>query len=51
MAMRKAFSSILFILAISVINIYAQAPESFEEAKKMAVSRSKPVLMEFLRPG
>jgi len=49
--MRKAFSGILLILAIAFTNIYAQAPESYEEAKSAAASLGKPILMEFLRPG
>jgi len=49
--MRKAFSIFFLFLTLSVIEISAQAPESFEEAKNLAVSQGKPVLMEFLRPG
>jgi hypothetical protein len=49
--MRITISIILLILAISVVSVPAQALESFDEAKKEAVSRGKPILMEFLRPG
>ncbi|UCC79880.1 MAG: hypothetical protein JSW64_00570 [Candidatus Zixiibacteriota bacterium] len=49
--MRKAFSIFCLVLALSVIESFAQGPESFDDAKNLAVSQGKPVLMEFLRPG
>ncbi len=49
--MRKAFSIFCLVLALSAIKVFARAPESFDEARKLAVSQGKPVLMEFLRPG
>lgn len=49
--MKKAFSVFYLVLLLSGIRSFAQAPESFDQAKKLAVSQGKPVLMEFLRPG
>ncbi len=49
--MKKAFSIFCLVLTLSVIESFAQAPESFDEARKLAISQGKPVLMEFLRPG
>ena len=54
--MRKAEMkrSILFAcLAVLLVfqAVHAKEAESFDEAKQMAVSLKKPILMEFLRPG
>jgi len=49
--MRKTFSAFCFILTLSAVKVFAQAPESFDDARNLAVSQGKPVLMEFLRPG
>jgi hypothetical protein len=49
--MRTAISILFFLLSIFAIDVSAQDVESFDEAKKLAESNGKPILMEFLRPG
>jgi hypothetical protein len=49
--MRAAITILFFLLSIFAIDVSAQDAESYDEAKSLAESNGKPILMEFLRPG
>lgn len=49
--MRVLFSIWILALAFIQANAIAQEPETLAEAKSLATSSGRPILMEFLRSG
>ncbi len=43
----RILSAIILLVAVGVV--YAQSPESLDEAKELSVQQDKPVLIEFFR--